>query len=75
MYYVIQVAPGMEERTEILIQKRVGNELYDCCFHPIRHVRKKFHGEWRDQHEKLLAESAAAYKAAGKRRRTVYGST
>lgn len=54
MYYVIQVAPGMEERTEILIQKRVGNELYDCCFHPIRHVRKKFHGEWRDQHEKLL---------------------
>jgi transcriptional antiterminator NusG len=54
LYYVIQVAPGMEERTEILIQKRVGNELYDCCFHPIRHVRKKFHGEWRDQHEKLL---------------------
>jgi transcriptional antiterminator NusG len=54
MYYVIQVAPGMEEKTEILIQRRVRNELYARCFHPVRHVRKKFHGEWKDQHEKLL---------------------
>ncbi len=54
MYYVIQVAPGTEEKTETLIQRRVESGLYSRCFHPIRHVRKKFHGEWRDQHEKLL---------------------
>lgn len=54
MYYVIQVAPGMEEKTETLIQRRVESRLYSRCFHPVRHIRKKFHGEWRDQHEKLL---------------------
>lgn len=54
MYYVIQVAPGTEERTELLIHGRVSRNVYDNCFHPLRHVRKKFHGEWKDLHEKLL---------------------
>ncbi len=54
MYYVIQVAPGMEERTEELIRGRVNRMVYDRCFHPIRHIRKKFQGQWRDLHEKLL---------------------
>ena len=54
LYYVIQVAPGMEEKTEVLIQKRVKSGLYERCFHPIRHVKKKFHGEWKEQYEKLL---------------------
>ncbi len=54
MYYVIQVAPGMEERTETVIRRRVANDLYGSCFHPIRCIRKKFHGEWKDHHEKLL---------------------
>ena len=54
MYYVIQVAPGTEERTELLIRGRVSGSLYDGCFHPLRHIRKKFHGEWKDLHEKLL---------------------
>ncbi|GFI12406.1 transcription termination/antitermination protein NusG [Lachnospiraceae bacterium] len=54
MYYVIQVAPGMEEKTEMLIRKKVRAELYEKCFYPLRHVRKKFHGEWKDRHEKLL---------------------
>ncbi|MCI9362550.1 MAG: hypothetical protein HFG65_16840 [Hungatella sp.] len=54
LYYVIQVAPGMEDRTEAFIRNKVPVELYHHCFHPLRHVRKKFHGEWKDIHEKLL---------------------
>ena len=54
MYYVIQVAPGTEQKTETLIRERVETGLYDRCFHPLRHVRKKFRGEWRDLHEKLM---------------------
>ncbi len=44
----------MEDRTERLIRGQVERGLYDRCFHPMRHVRKKFHGEWKDLHEKLL---------------------
>ena len=54
MFYVVQVSPGMEDRTEILIRGRVESGLYESCFHPMRHVRKKFHGQWKDLHEKLL---------------------
>ena len=54
MYYVIQVAPGAEERTEGFIRNQISERLYRSCFHPLRHVRKKFHGEWKDLHEKLL---------------------
>lgn len=54
MYYVIQVAPGKETDAELYITERVAEELYSSCFHPVRHVKKKFRGEWRDKHEKLL---------------------
>lgn len=53
-YYVIQVAPGKEKDTELFISKRIAKELCSSCFHPVRHVRKKFHGEWMDRLEKLL---------------------
>lgn len=53
-YFVIQVAPRAEEKTETLIKARVDAGLYGRCFHPLRHVRKKFRGEWRDMHEKLI---------------------
>ena len=54
MYYVIQVAPGKEDDVEMHITERISEELCSSCFHPMRHVRKKFHGKWRDRHEKLL---------------------
>lgn len=54
MYYVIQVAPGKEADTELYITKSMKAELYSSCFHPVRQVKKKFHGEWKDKHEKLL---------------------
>ena len=54
MYYVIQVASGMEERAEEQINVVVDRRLYDRCFHPMRHMKKKLRGEWRELHEKLL---------------------
>ncbi|MDE6951333.1 MAG: antiterminator LoaP [Lachnospiraceae bacterium] len=54
MYYVIQVAPGKEEETERYIVERIPEERCTSCFHPVRHVRKKFRGTWKDRHEKLL---------------------
>lgn len=54
MYYVIQVAPGKETDAELYIAERVAEELYSSCFHPVRHVKKKFRGEWRDKLEKLM---------------------
>ena len=54
MYYVIQVATGTEDRVEEQIRVTVGNELYDSCFHPMRRMKKKFRGEWREVREKLL---------------------
>lgn len=54
VYYVIQVAPGKEEDTERYIEERVSQEWYSSCFHPVRHVRKKFRGVWQDRHEKLM---------------------
>lgn len=53
-YYVIQVTPGKETDTEVFITKRVGEGVCASCFHPVRHVRKKFHGKWMDRCEKLL---------------------
>lgn len=54
MYYVIQVASGMEERAEEQIKVVVNQRLYERCFHPMRHMKKKLRGEWRELHEKLL---------------------
>lgn len=54
MYYVIQVAAGMEDKAENQIGIVVGDRLYDRCFHPMRRMKKKFRGEWRELHEKLL---------------------
>ena len=54
MYYVIQVASGMEDRVEEQIGIIVEKGLYDECFHPIRRVKKKIRGEWKELREKLL---------------------
>ena len=53
-YYVIQVTPREEETTETYIRKILPDGLFDQCFHPTRLIRKKFHGNWVDVHEKLL---------------------
>lgn len=53
-YYVLQIAPRDEEKTEIHIRKILPENVYDQCFHPTRLIRKKFHGKWVEAHEKLL---------------------
>ena len=54
MHYVLQVTTGMEDKVEEQVRVVVGNTLYDACFHPMRCVKKKFRGEWKEVHEKLL---------------------
>ena len=54
MYYVLQVAPGKEDKTEALMMVILPEALYGECFHLMRHMRKKFHGKWVDMREKLL---------------------
>ena len=53
-YYVLQIAPREEEKTETHIRKILPDDLYDQCFHPTRLIKKKFHGKWVEVHEKLL---------------------
>ncbi len=54
MYYVLQVASGMEDKTEAYITSVLSDAHYDRCFHLTRHMKKKFHGRWTDIHERLL---------------------
>ena len=54
VYYVIQVVSGMEDKVKEQIEVMVEKELYDDCFYPIRHVKKKIRGEWKKLREKLL---------------------
>ena len=54
MYYVLQVAPGKEDKTEALMMVILPEALYGECFHLTRHMRKKFRGKWVDMQEKLL---------------------
>lgn len=53
-YYVLQVAPREEEKAETHIRRLLPDELYGQCFHPMRLIKKKFHGKWMEVHEKLL---------------------
>ncbi len=54
MHYVIQVSPGTESKTEAQIREIVPADLYSACFHPVRLMRKKIHGQWKEVREKLL---------------------
>lgn len=54
LYYVMQVATGTEDKVEEQVRMVVRNELYDSCFHPMRRVKKKYRGEWKEVQDKLL---------------------
>lgn len=54
MYYVIQVTAGTEDKVEEQVKRLVEKRWYDSCFHPMRRVKKKYRGEWKEIQEKLL---------------------
>ena len=53
-YFVLRVESGRERTTEELIRLLVPREMCRECFHLSRHMKKKFHGEWKDYSEHLL---------------------
>lgn len=54
MYYVIFTGNGQEEKVEEWIRTFVPEDLYTNCFHPVRHMKKKIHGQWSEKYEKLI---------------------
>lgn len=44
----------MEEKTEAYITEMLPSNSYGTCFHPVRHMKKKIHGKWKNIREKLL---------------------
>ena len=54
MYYVIYVGSGREETMEQLIRSTVPETLFTRCFHPVRHMKKKIHGQWTEKYERLI---------------------
>ena len=54
MYYVIFTGSGQEEKAEEWIRTIVPEDLYTNCFHPVRHMKKKIHGQWNEKNEKLI---------------------
>lgn len=54
MYYVFYTGAGKEDRAEAFIRKRVCSGLCSSCFHPVRRMRKKIRGEWKEYEERLV---------------------
>ncbi len=54
MWYVMQVILGQEERTALLAEKMIPQEILENSFVPVRRLRKKFHGVWHEVREKLF---------------------
>ncbi len=54
MWYVMQVVSGQENRTVFLVEKMISHKILENCFVPVRRLRKKFHGTWREVTEKLF---------------------
>ncbi|MEY8410861.1 antiterminator LoaP [Lachnospiraceae bacterium 62-26] len=54
MWYVMQVTPGQESRTVYLVEEIISKGTLKSCFVPVRKLRKKFHGAWREVTEKLF---------------------
>jgi len=54
MYYIIFAGAGLEEKTENAIKKKIPQTCYTRCFHPVRHIKKKFGGVWKDCYDRLI---------------------
>lgn len=54
MWYVIQVMSGREGQTVLLMERILSDGILESCFVPMRKMKKKYHGEWREITEKLF---------------------
>ena len=54
MFYVLQVAPRSETHMENMLRSVMPKLLCRRCFHLVRHINKKVHGEWVSCRENLL---------------------
>lgn len=54
MWYVMQVVSGQENRTAMLVERMVPEEILESCVLPTRRLRKKFQGAWHEVTEKLF---------------------
>jgi transcriptional antiterminator NusG len=46
MWYVVQVVGGKERRVLTLVEKIIGNTVFEECFIPQYEVMKRFKGQW-----------------------------
>ena len=54
MWYVMQVISGQENRSALLVEKILSQGTVTNCFVPMRRLRKKYHGQWREVTEILF---------------------
>ena len=54
MWYVMQVASGREGHTVLLMERILSQGILENCFVPMRRMKKKYEGRWREVREKLF---------------------
>lgn len=54
MWYVMQVVSGKEGQTVFMMEKILSKGILETCFVPMRRMKKKYHGKWREITEKLF---------------------
>lgn len=54
MWYVMQVASGKEGNTVLLVERILPGRILERCFVPMRRIKKKYQGSWREVTEKLF---------------------
>lgn len=54
MWYVMQVVSGREVKTALMLERSLSGKILGKCFIPMRRMKKKYHGEWREDAEKLF---------------------
>lgn len=54
MWYVMQVVSGKEIQTVLMLERTLSAGVLEGSFIPIRRLKKKYHGEWKEITEKLF---------------------
>ena len=54
MWYVMQVMSGREEQTILIMEGSLSCGIFRKCFVPVRRMKKKYQGRWREITEKIF---------------------